>query len=386
MAARSESASLARYNEVRKVTIIGSVLDFVLGVAKILVGWFAQSQALIADGVHSLSDLGTDFIVLYAASHSHKAADEDHPYGHGRIETLATVGLGLALVVVATGIAFDAVERMNAPALLLEPGMIALAVAVVSVFSKEGIYRYTVRAARRLRSDMLRANAWHSRSDAISSIVVVIGVAGAMAGYPYLDAVAAIVVAVMIAKIGFDLVRSSTMELIDTALEPEQIEAIRNEIFSVPGVRAVHMLRTRKSGGDALIDVHIQVDPRISVSEGHQIGEAVRQRLMERIEEVNDVTVHIDPEDDEAGSPSMDLPLREEVLNHLRQRWQAITGDGVDLNDVTLHYLNGRLHVELVLPLSVLEGAADVGELVRQIKEAAADQVEIGEIEVRFRP
>jgi len=154
----------------------------------------------------------------------------------------------------------------------------------------------------------------------------------------------------------------------------------------VPGVRAVHMLRTRKSGGDALVDVHIQVDPRISVSEGHQIGEAVRQRLLDRIEEVNDVTVHIDPEDDEAGSPSVDLPLREEVLDRLRRRWQAITGAGVDLNDVTLHYLNGRLHVELNLPLSVLDGAADVGDLVRQIREAAADQAEIGEIEVRFRP
>ncbi len=384
MSATSATVSRQRYREVRKVTLIGSVVDLVLGVAKILVGWFAQSQALIADGVHSLSDLGTDFIVLYAAGHSHKEADEDHPYGHGRIETLATVGLGLALVAVATGIAFDAVERMNAPGLLLEPGVIALAVAIVSVISKEGIYHYTVRTARRLRSDMLMANAWHSRSDAISSIVVVIGVAGAMFGYAYLDAVAAIVVAVMIAKIGFDLVRSSTMELIDTALEPKQVETIRQEIFKVPGVRALHMLRTRKSGGDALIDVHIQVDPRVSVSEGHQIGEAVRNRLLEQVEEVSDVTVHIDPEDDEAGSPSGGLPSREQVLERLRHHWQDIAG--TEPEEVTLHYLNGELHVELVLPIAVLDSVDAAGALVERLKAAAADIPEIADVQVRFRP
>ena len=185
------TARQQRYNEVKKVTLVGSLVDFLLGGAKILVGGIANSQALVADGVHSLSDLATDFIVLYAAKHSHKEADEDHPYGHGRIETLATVGLGIALIFIALGIGYDSVLRLNDPGMLLKPGMLALAMATVSVISKEWIYHYTVGAARRLRSDMLMANAWHSRSDAISSIVVVIGIAGAMFGYPYLDAVAA---------------------------------------------------------------------------------------------------------------------------------------------------------------------------------------------------
>lgn len=277
-----ETANNSRYQEVRKVTLIGSVVDFLLGVVKILVGWLAHSQALVADGIHSLSDLATDFIVLYAAKHSHRAADEDHPYGHGRIETLATVGLGIALIVVAFGIGYDAVRRMNDTELLLHPGAIALVVAVVSVIAKESIYQYTKTAAVKLRSNMLMANAWHSRSDAISSIVVVIGVGGAMMGYPYLDAVAAIAVAVMILKIGFDLIRASSKELIDTALEPEVVDAIRKEIVNVDGVRALHMLRSRRSGGDALVDLHVQVDPRISVSEGHQIGDTVRRRLLER--------------------------------------------------------------------------------------------------------
>jgi cation diffusion facilitator family transporter len=371
-----------RYQQVRKVTLIGSLVDFLLGVAKIIVGWLAHSQALIADGVHSLSDLATDFLVLYAAKHAHRAADEDHPYGHGRIETLATVGLGIALIGIALGIGYDAMRRMNSPDLLLNPGWVALSVAALSVFSKEAIYHYTRNAAKRLRSNMLMANAWHSRSDAISSIVVVIGVAGAMMGYPYLDSVAAIAVAVMISKIGFELVRDSTKELIDTALEPEVTEAIRREVFDIDGVRALHMLRSRRSGGDALIDLHIQVDPRISVSEGHQIGDTVRRQLLDRIEEVTDVTVHIDPEDDEQNSPCDQLPLRGDLIEALKLRWEHI--EGVKADQVTLHYLDGKLQVELGLPLSMLEQTRDPERLVADIQEAAQALPEVDSVMVSF--
>lgn len=371
-----------RYQQVRKVTLVGSLVDFLLGVAKIIVGWLAHSQALIADGVHSLSDLATDFLVLYAAKHAHRAADEDHPYGHGRIETLATVGLGIALIGVALGIAYDAMRRMNSPDLLLNPGWIALSVAALSVVAKEAIYQYTRNAAKRLRSNMLMANAWHSRSDAISSIVVVIGVAGAMMGYSYLDSVAAIAVAVMISKIGFELVRDSTKELIDTALEPEVTDAIRSEVFNIDGVRALHMLRSRRSGGDALIDLHIQVDPRISVSEGHQIGDTVRRQLLERIEEVTDVTVHIDPEDDEQKSPCDKLPLRGDLIEALKERWEHL--DGIHADKVTLHYLDGKLQVELGLPLNLLEHNPDPKSLVADIEAAAKELPEIDSVRVSF--
>jgi len=377
-----EAVHNPRYYEVRKVTLIGSVVDFALGVVKILAGLLAHSQALVADGIHSLSDLATDFIVLYAAKHSHREADEDHPYGHGRIETLATVGLGIALFVIAFGIGYDAVRRMNEPNLLLNPGLFALAIAVVSVLAKEAIYHYTKRAAIRLRSNMLMANAWHSRSDAISSIVVVIGIGGAIMGYPYLDAVAAIAVAVMIAKIAFDLVRASTRELIDTALEPDVVEEIRKEIFDVDGVRALHMLRSRRSGGDALVDLHVQVDPRISVSEGHQIGDTVRRRLLEHIKEVTDVTVHIDPEDDELGSPCDHLPLRSDLIERLQQQWAGI--EGVDARKVTLHYLGGKLQIELALPFSVLDSHPDTKELVTNIEEAAKRLPEVDSVRISF--
>ena len=372
-----------RYLEVRKVTLIGSLVDFLLGVAKILVGWLAHSQALIADGLHSLSDLATDFVVLYAAKHAHREADEDHPYGHGRIETLATVGLGITLIAVAFGIGYDATRRMNEPDLLLAPGMLALAVAFVSVIAKEIIYQYTRKAALKLRSNMLMANAWHSRSDAISSIVVVFGVGGAMMGYSYLDAVAAIAVAVMIAKIGFDLVRASTKELIDTALEPEVVDAIRKEISKVDGVRALHMLRSRRSGGDALVDLHVQVDPCISVSEGHQIGDTVRRRLMDRVDEVTDVTVHIDPEDDEQESLSDKLPLRRDLIGALQRQWADI--EDVDAENITLHYLRGKLSIDLELPLSVLETVPDTRELIDKIEQAAKELPEVDSVQVSFR-
>lgn len=378
-----ETVQNLRYREVRKVTLIGSLVDFLLGVVKILVGWLAHSQALVADGIHSLSDLGTDFIVLYAAKHSHREADEDHPYGHGRIETLTTVGLGIALIAVAFGIGYDAVRRLNEKDLLLHPGAIALVVAVISVIAKEGIYQYTKHAAVKLRSNMLMANAWHSRSDAISSIVVVIGVGGAMMGYPYLDAVAAIAVAVMIAKIGFDLIRASTKELIDTALEPEVVETIRKEIVCVDGVRALHMLRSRRSGGDALVDLHVQVDPHISVSEGHQIGDTVRRRLLERVDEVTDVTVHIDPEDDEQGSACDQLPLRGDLIEKLQQQWADL--EAVHAEQVTLHYLRGKLQIDLALPLSVLDKHPDTRGLILSIEKAAKELPEVDSVRVSFR-
>jgi len=372
----------ARYRIIRKVTLVGSVFDLLLGVAKILIGISAHSQALVADGIHSLSDLGTDVLVLFAAKHAQHAADEEHPYGHGRIETVATVALGMGLTVVAAGICFDAARRLLAPDLLLHPKLSALVIAFVSVVVKEAIYQYTASAARRLRSRMLHANAWHSRSDAISSIVVIIGVGGAMAGLPWLDAVAAVVVAVMIAKIGWDLLWKSLQELIDTALDSEQVGTIRDVILGVPGVRALHMLRTRRSGNDALVDVHILVEPTLSVSEGHQIGESVRSRLLDEIDEVADVTVHIDPEDDELVPPGSDLPPREQVLQALDEQWQGL-GLDLDIRDVVLHYLGGKIHVDVVLPLEASVPAA--AALTEKLAQAAQQLVYVGDVQIYYR-
>ena len=343
-----------RKRETVKVTLIGSVIDLLLGVFKILFGFMSQSQALIADGIHSLSDLATDAIVLYAAKHAHTEADEEHPYGHGRFETVATVGLGIALFAVAIGIGIDATLRLFNPEKLLIPSMGALIVAAISIVSKEAIYHYTMHYARKYKSNMLRANAWHSRSDAISSVVVLVGVAGSMAGLWYLDAIAAIGVALMIAKIGWDLAWHSIRELVDTALEAERVEAIRQTILDVDGVVSLHVLRTRRMAGEALVDVHIQVDPHISVSEGHYVSETVRARVIKEIEEVADVMVHIDPENDEITPPNTRLPLRHKLMARMEQQWQDVAAAS-RIEDVTLHYLEGHIQVELKLPLDVLE-------------------------------
>jgi len=377
--------SSQRYKDTVRVTLIGSVIDLLLGVSKITVGFTAQSQALIADGVHSLSDLVTDFAVLYAAKHSHQEADEDHPYGHGRIETVVTVGLGIALIGVAVGIMIDSTQRLFEPSSLMSPGMLALVIAAISVLSKEAIYQYTMVFARRYRSNMLKANAWHSRTDAISSIIVVVGLVGSMAGLTYLDAIAAIGVGIMIAKIGWDLAWHSLKELIDTGLETDRVKEIEKSILDVDGVTTLHILRTRQIGADALVDVHIQVEPHISVSEGHYISETVRSKLIKEIEEVIDVMVHIDPEDDEIAPMNTKLPLRYEILKKMDLAWAGVE-EAKKIENITLHYLQGKIQIELLLPLAILHNdPADSDKTVEQrFKQALEDVEEISEISVYY--
>ena len=377
--------SSQRYKDTVRVTLIGSVVDLLLGVSKIFVGFAAQSQALIADGFHSLSDLVTDVAVLYAAKHSHQEADEDHPYGHGRIETVVTVGLGIALIGVAIGIMIDATHRLFNPNTLFSPGMWALVIAGISVVAKEVIYQYTMVIARRYRSNMLKANAWHSRSDAISSIIVVIGILGSMAGLTYLDAVAAIGVGVMIAKIGWDLAWNSLKELVDTGLDSERVKAIEKSILDVDGVGTLHILRTRQIGADALVDVHIQVDPYLSVSEAHYISETVRSKLIKEIEEVIDVMVHIDPEDDEDLPAIIKLPLRQEMLKKLEQAWRGVA-EAKEIENITLHYLQGKIEIELLLPLAILhnEPSNTALEIEQGFKEALKNVSEIEKVSIRY--
>ncbi|MGA7800058.1 MAG: cation diffusion facilitator family transporter [Gammaproteobacteria bacterium] len=379
----ASSAGDERYRASFRVTLVGALVNLVLAVVKILFGVVGQSQALVVDGVHSLSDLASDAMVMFAAKHANRDADEDHPYGHGRIETVATVVLGVFLILIGIGLGYDAGHRLFQPQRLLHPAPFTLVVALLSVFSKEALYHYTTAVARKVRSSLLHANAWHHRSDAISSVIVVIGIAGTLAGLPYLDALAAVGVAFMIAKIGWDLSWRSLRELVDTALDADQVAAIRGTIMSVDGVRALHMLRTRRSGGAALVDVHIIVDATLSVSEGHQIGEKVRTGLLAQFDEVTDVTVHIDPEDDEQASPSNHLPLREEMLNRIRTRWNGIKA-AQRVENVTLHYLDGKVHAEVVLPLDVAAGPEQARALSSQLTSAAKQCKEIGDVHVYY--
>ena len=372
-----------RYATMRRVTVAGAALDLVLGAAKILGGGWSHSQALVADGVHSLSDLATDVLVLYAAKHAHVDPDLEHPYGHARIETAASAVLGAVLILVAAGIVANAVSRLFDPELLTVPKAAALAFALVSVVSKEAMYRYTMHHARRLGSPLLKANAWHTRSDAASSLVVIVGVGGAMAGLAYLDAVAAVVVAWMVARIGFRVAKSGMAELIDTGLDAEQLALIRRLILSVEGVADLHQLRTRRMGGRVLVDVHVMLsDPHMSLSEGHQISEAVRHMLTRSLEDVSDVTVHADPEDDTALA-SAPLPTRRELLARLEDRFRAIEA-AAQIRRVTLHYLDSRIHLELELPLSLLAGEVSADGLERAFARALESDPDVAGVRLVF--
>lgn len=351
-----------RYRLTRQATIVGAVVNVFLTLIKILFGIVGQSQSLLADGIHSLSDLLSDALVLFAARHAMNDPDEEHPYGHGRYETAATMGLGAFLILVGLGIVWDAGERLFQPEELLHPHSITLYVALFSILVKEGLYHYTQYLARRIKSELLRANAWHHRSDSVSSVVVMVGIGGTMAGLPYLDAIGAVLVGVMIVHIGWTLGWGAMQELVDAGLEEEKVQEIREVINSVSGVSNIHMLRTRKLGGHASADVHVQVDPWLSVSEGHRIAEVVQMRLIDEVDLLSDVTVHVDPEDDEEGPCCAQLPLRRQAEMQLSKHW----GDLVCYDRrkrIVMHYLAGKIDIDLHLPLDCFDSHDHANEL-----------------------
>jgi len=352
-----------RYNQIKKVTLVGAAVNVFLAISKVVLGFLGQSQALIADGLHSLADLVSDVVVLFAARHSSRSADKDHPYGHGRIETVVEVALGLFLVAVAIGILIDATSRLLEPQRLLQPTWLAFFAAVLSIIANESLFQYTIAVSKKIRSKLLSANAWHHRTDAISSVIACVGIVGAMFGFEWLDAIAAIGVSLLISKVGWDISWKSLRELIDTALDESKVKEIKDVIMSVDGVTEVHSLRTRSMGANALVDVHILVvNSRMSVSEGHQISERVMTRLIDEIDDVSDVIVHIDPEDDETNAPCGHLPLRNEIIQLMDNAF-AENAYYKNVKNMTLHYLDGKIFVELLLPVSLLTNGKSAEEI-----------------------
>lgn len=368
-----------------KATWWGIIVNLLLSIGKLIVGYIGHSPALLADGLHSLSDLVSDGMVLFATHHSNIEADEDHPYGHARYETFATITLAVLLCIVGLGIGVDAIQRLINYQDIPIPAQMTLVIAGISILSKEVLYQYTMKIARRVKSKLLEANAWHHRSDAISSIVVFVGISGAILGFPLLDSVAAIIVALMICKIGWDLGHQSFQELVDTGLDHKTLQDIEKIILSINGVDHMHMLRTRTMGHAALADVHIQVAPKLSVSEGHQISEAVEIAIIDQFSEVTDVTVHIDPEDDEhAENSCKHLPLRDAILGQLEESWSKIP-EIRELQETTLHYLNGAVNIELVFPLKIIDSGTQPEQLKQQLSTASKQLDCIGLVDVLFK-
>lgn len=363
------------YSEIRRLTLIGGVLDLFLGFVKVLVGYIGNSQALIADGIHSLSDLITDILVLVATKQSAQAADEGHPYGHDRIQTLVSLALAGSLGIIAIVIAWDAVIRIVSPESLLQPGFWPLAVAAISVVSKEGYFQYVVRHPSAATSRMLYANAWHSRSDALSSLAVIVGVGGVLAGFAWADAFAAIVVAGLLLVVAYRIGREGAEELIDSAASPVLNANMRKTILSIEGVRDSHELRTRRMADKVLADVHIRVDPLISVSEGHRIGDEVMDTLKTRFPEVGDVVVHIDPEDDIVGDVYSKLPMRSVIvaeintsLHNLRNNFD--TRFSLQPRNIVVHYLDDGCQIEIWMSMPDEATTRDCSLASSTIKDA----------------
>ncbi len=269
-------------------------VNLTLTITQVVVGVLSKSQGLVADGIHSLSDLVADVVVLFAGHHARKDADADHPYGHQRFETAASLALGALLLAVGVGMLWSAFRKLEEPDLVPQVHVVALWVAGGALVAKELLFRYMLSVAKRVKSSMLVANAWHARSDAASSLVVGIGIIGNRAGYPILDPIAALIVGFMVAKMGWGFGWDAMHDLMDRAVDEEEVDAIRRTLVETPGVKSVHDIRTRKMGDMVVVDAHIEVDAAITVEAGHDIAVLARQRVLQRHRVLNLMT-HVDP-------------------------------------------------------------------------------------------
>ena len=275
-------------------TWVSVLVNLVLCTIQIVVGVLAKSQALIADGIHSLSDLVADFVVLFANHHSQKDADIDHPYGHQRFENAASLVLGALLLGVGVGMVWSALQKIESPETIATVHASALWVALAALATKELLFRYMLHVAKQVKSSMLVANAWHARSDAASSLVVSIGLIGNLLGYPLLDPIAALVVGGMVGKMGWDFGWDALHDLMDRAVDEAEVQAIRETLLATAGVLGVHDIRTRKMGDMVVVDAHLEVDATITVEAGHNIAVAARQAVLQRHRVLNLMT-HVDP-------------------------------------------------------------------------------------------
>ncbi|MBN2343689.1 MAG: cation transporter [Deltaproteobacteria bacterium] len=285
---------------IRKLSIMALCINATLSLLKIFGGIIGSSQAVAADGVHSLSDCVTDIILIVGVKYWSKPPDDNHPYGHKRIETIISIIVGLSLSAAAIGLGYNAIATFHLPP-ESPPTLLALGVAVLSIVVKETLYRYTIRTATHIRSTALKANAWHQRSDALSSIPVALAVIAVwlFPQYHFVDNIGAVVVSGFILHAAWQIIRPNLGQLADASASPETVDAIKHTAMQVDGVEEVHAIRTRVVGADIIVDLHVQVDETLSIGEGHNIGGAVKAMLKSSNDAIDDVLVHIEPYDAE---------------------------------------------------------------------------------------
>jgi cation diffusion facilitator family transporter len=281
---------------IRTLTVLGLVVNLILSALKIAAGTLGASQAVAADGFHSLSDCVTDIIVLIGVKYWSMPPDANHPYGHQRIETVVSIVVGLALAATAVGLGYNAVLSLFSPP-GAPPDVIAFVAAIVSIVTKEVLYQYTIRSAQKIRSGALKANAWHHRSDAFSSIPVAVAVIGIwiFPQFQFMDGIAAIAVSLFILHTAWKIVRPNLGQLTDEAADKEIVIQIETVSREVAGVEDVHAIRSRFVGADVFVDLHIQVNASLTIGQGHDIAREVKQALKSSNDTISDVLVHIEP-------------------------------------------------------------------------------------------
>lgn len=288
--------------EVRRITLWGLALNLALALLKFVFGVVGASQALVADAVHSLSDSATDVAVLIGAPYWSAPADADHPYGHQRIETMITAVIGVLLGAVGVGLIYRTLATMQAPH-DIPPGWTAFAVACISIVAKEALYRWTFRVGKRIKSSAVMANAWHHRSDGMSSVPVALAVLGTRLrpDWSFLDHLGALVVSVLILQVAWKIVWPALNQLADAGASEQERVKLRGLVVNIEGVRAVHAFRTRRLGFGLQVDLHVLVDPLLSVRAGHDIARDVKQKLREEGPDILDVLVHVEPYEEPSG-------------------------------------------------------------------------------------
>ncbi len=336
MAATPETQGDQSLGDKRRAAWAGVVLNGPLAASKILAGLVAQSQALVADGVHSLSDLVSDAAVIWALGHSHRPPDADHPFGHARFETLATLVIAAMLLLAAGGILIDAGARLIDPP-DTPPGALALWVAAASIALKEGLYHYTRAVAKRTGSAMMAANAWHHRSDAATSVVALAGIGAAMLGAPWADALGAAIIALMLARVAWTYGRPAIRELVDTAPDAAVGTRITDALMATPGVRDAHDLRLRRMGGAIQADVHVALDPSMTLSEAHRVSEAARTQVLAQLPDVAEIIIHPEPDGHADGPAAHESALRPELTQVVRDCLRGIVETG-SIRELRLDY------------------------------------------------
>jgi cation diffusion facilitator family transporter len=362
-----------------KATLVGAIANLLLSVVKFVGGIAGNSTALVADAIHSLSDLLTDAIVLATHKIGQIPADANHPYGHGRAETIGATIVGAVIILAGIWIGYD-VSQAIANGSTLVPTWLAAGAAVFSILVNEGVFHYTRIVGEKINSPAIVANAWHHRSDAISSVAALIGILGAHFGYPIMDPLAGGVVALMILKVGYDILTDGLRDLMDTGLSEDQTQEIQQIIDDIPEVKTFHDLRTRTLGGEIFMDVHILVDTDLTVTEGHAAAEQVRRSLINAFDKVQDVLVHVDGEEDHELLqiyPSSRADLKKIVD-------PMIISAGITLKRtrMRIHHLKGSTLIEIYLEVNPDKSLREMKPFLENLKERLKSSEEIDDVRI----